>query len=490
MPTSTPATTDNEGRFELKQVEAGRYDFFASHTGYINQEYQAKGAENGAMLSLVSGQEISDVQFRLRRAAVITGKVTNDSGEPMMGVTVLVLRKPSAEELEDAGPGVRKQEMFSEPVGVTDDRGEYRIFGLKPGEYYVKAAESGEARFFSRQMENWSDSVLLRELGSRYAPLYYPGVLQLDQAQAVTLRAGEEMQADFSMHRVKLTEVSGRVVGADGSPARDAYVTLTVPGVSDYGGEMGGSTDSKGEFSIKGVPPGSYILTAGQSDQGHHYWAWQKVEVGEQKIDPIVIAVGRGAKIQGRIIAARKGAVALDRVRVDLQAVSEDEDGASSYAEVKKDGTFELDGVADGAYTLNTYGPEQGSFVKSAHLGSEDVLQQGVQVEIGVVTGSLEIVISSDGAQLEGTVTDSDKNQPLAGAQVMAKADPPTQYNHFRLREASTDQNGHYILKDVPPGKFTVRAKSLRPELAYLRSKPIALQSRWATASAARLISS
>lgn len=76
-------TTDNQGHFELNQIEAGLYEFFASHVGYLEQQYKAKGTEDGAMLSLIPGQEVSDVLFRLVRAGVITGRVLDDSGEPI-----------------------------------------------------------------------------------------------------------------------------------------------------------------------------------------------------------------------------------------------------------------------------------------------------------------------------------------------------------------------------------------------------------------------
>src|SRR5271166_2871267 len=239
---------------------------------------------------------------------------------------------------------------------------------------------------------------------AKYAPLLYPGVLQIDQAQPVVVTAGEEAHADFAMRRIKTTEVAGRVVGADGSPASRAYVALRIPNVNDWGGGVASGTDSKGEFSIKGVPPGSYILSASQSEQGRHYHAQQKVEVGETKIDSIVVAIGRGAKQQGRVVSSGGVGVDLSRARINLGSTAEDETAAFAYAEVKKDGTFELDGVADGSYMLGLWGLEQGWFVKSAHVGSADVLQNGVQVENGAAGGRLEIVISSAGAQVEGTV--------------------------------------------------------------------------------------
>ncbi len=309
-------TTDSDGRFELKQIESGRYEFFASHVGYLEQQYQAKGPGEGegAVLSLASGQEVGDVLFRLVHAAVITGKVVDDAGEPMANVTITVLRKPSTEEMGDATPRAREQELNSVSVGVTDDRGDYRVFGLKPGEYYVKAAGSADAPTIFGPMSVGDDYMVLKELGSQYAPLFYPSVLQADQAQAVTVRAGEEAQADFAMRRIKVTEVAGRVIGADGAPAAHAYVALRVPNVNDWGGDLGVGTDAQGEFSIKGVPPGSYILSVNQEEHGRRrYTTQQKVEVGETKIDSIVIAIGRGAKLQGRIISS--GGVGLDLSR-------------------------------------------------------------------------------------------------------------------------------------------------------------------------------
>jgi protocatechuate 3,4-dioxygenase beta subunit len=472
-------TTDNEGHFEMKQIEAGRYEFFASHIGYLEQRYQAKGAEEGqgAMLSLISSQEIGDVLFRMVRASAITGKVLDDTGEPMMAVNVSVLRKLTEEERENEGPRGKKLEMTSVSVVQTDDRGEYRIFGLEPGEYFVKAAENAESLYMFGQMEEGSDARVLRELGTQYAPLDYPGALQVDQAQAVTLRAGEEMQADFFMHRVKLVEVAGRVIGPDGSPAVGAYVFLSQPGVSDWGGELGRGTDSKGEFSIKGVSPGSYIVSAGTRDKGKLYNTQQKIEVGEAKADSILLTLGAGATIHGRLVAAAGISLPAARTMVRLDSPAVEGEADVAYTEVNKDGSFELDGVADGNYALITTGLEQGWFLKSAHVGSEDVLLKGVQVENGAVAGRLEIVVSSDGAQIEGAVTDSEQNQTLAGVQLRAKPEPETDYNHFLSRRTATDQNGHYLFKDLPPGKYEVSARILPagPGAPAVKSDPVAL---------------
>jgi hypothetical protein len=170
---------------------------------------------------------------------------------------------------------------------------------------------------------------------------------------------------------------------------------------------MGSGTDAKGEFSIKGVPPGSYILSARQHDQDKLYVTRQKLEVGEEKLDSVIIAFGRGTNITGRVRAGSPGSNALERIRVGLEPTDDANEGAYASAEVKKDGSFQFNDVADGGYALHV-GVEEGWFVKSARLGGEDVFQKGVQVEKGASGGSLEIVLSSEGAQLDGTVTDKE----------------------------------------------------------------------------------
>jgi 5-hydroxyisourate hydrolase-like protein (transthyretin family) len=124
-PQAFAANTDSDGRFEIKKVAPGQYRFSASHTGYVAQQYKAKTVGRGALLTLIPGQEVNDGLFRLVRAAVVTGRVVDESGEPMARVGVTALRKLTAEEKEDWGPQAGKQEFMPSNAALTDDRGEY-----------------------------------------------------------------------------------------------------------------------------------------------------------------------------------------------------------------------------------------------------------------------------------------------------------------------------------------------------------------------------
>jgi protocatechuate 3,4-dioxygenase beta subunit len=450
------ALTDGEGHFQIKDVPPGRYRFSASRTGFVAQQYQAKGTSQGAVLSLGPGQQIDDTLFRLVRAGVVSGRVIDEAGEPLANVWVSALRRPTEEEREDWSKG-QKQHQFVQASGAkTDDRGEYRIFGLKPGDYYLKASESPDLDQVGN-IDGSDNYFLLRQIVTEYAPLYYPGVLQISDAQAIPLRAGEEVRADFEMRRVKTVEVAGRVIGADGKPATHAYLLLGVPGVGDLGGDLEGSTDSKGEFLIKHVSPGSYILTAVQNDENRHEFTRQKLEVAESDLKSVILSFGRGTDIRGQIISQGSNP-AIDRLGLGLESQDEDE-SISGAAQAKKDGTFLLADVPDGSYAVDVWDLEKGWFIKAIHYGSIDVLEKGLQVEHGSSSGTLEVVISSAGAEMEGTVNDQD-GKPIVAAQVRMRPEPETSFNRTRAHTTGTDQNGHFSFSSLAAGKYKVWARS------------------------------
>jgi uncharacterized GH25 family protein len=452
------AITDSDGHFQVKNVPAGRYRFSASRTGFVAQQYQAKGLSQGAVLSLVPAQQIDDSLFRLVRAGVVTGRVVDEAGEPLANVSVSTLRRPTAEEREDWSKAQKQHQYVSASSARTDDRGEYRIFGLKPGDYYLKVAESPDYDQVGEMggEGDFNDYFLLRQVGTEYAPLYYPGVLQISDAQPISLRAGEEVRADFEMRRVKAVEVAGRVIGPDGKPATHAFLLLAVPGIDEWGGDLEASTDSKGEFFIKHVPPGTYILTAQQEDESRHEVTRQRIEVAESDLKSVVLAFGHGTDIHGHIIG--EGAnLAIDRIGLVLESQDEDE-SLSGWAQAKKDGSLLLTDVVDGSYTVSVWGLEKGWFVKSIHFGATDVLQKGLQLEQGSSSGTLEVVISSAGAELQGTVTDQD-GKPIVAAQVRMRPDPETSFNRTRAHTTGTDQNGHFSFSSLPAGKYKVWAR-------------------------------
>jgi len=463
------ASSDSDGHFTLKGVPPGRYQFFAARSGFVEQHYKAGVNDTAPLFSLKPGEKVSDVLFRLIAAAVITGRVSNEDGEPMQDAQVVALRRPNEDELEDPdSPSARKMEMQPVKAAVSDDRGQYRIFGLKPGEYFIKADDSSDP---SPRMPVDESFWAQRSLGSEYAPVYFPGVAQVSQAQVVPLKAGEEAQADITMRRVKTVEIAGRLVGAKG-PAANVMVNLepTDMSVSDFGRED--TTDDKGSFRLRNVPEGTYYIVAFQKEEGTHVYAStarQKIEVGGENIEGLTVSLGGGVTLSGRIKLEVAGAVDLDRIQLSLRSI--DQDGYfGGQGEIKKDGSFEIKSVHDGNYALSVWGLDEPAYIKSVRRGPDDALEKGVQVE-GNSSARLEITVASDGAKLDGTVSDDDG--PVIGARVRLVPDPLTPYNHLRIDSTTTDQLGHFSVSNIAPGKYKLTAKPmLSSEKAAYKAEP------------------
>ena len=450
------ATTDNDGQFTIKGIPPGRYRFLASHSGFVQQHYKAAPGESGPIFSLSAGEKVSGALFRLVAAVVITGRVSNEDGDPMQRVEVVALRRPSEEEMEDDDIRPRKVRMQSVGSAETDDRGQYRIFGLKPGEYYVRAEDAFRPHGGMVVDESYW---MTRSLGSEYGAAYYPGVNQAAQAQVIPIKAGEEVQADVALRRVKTVDIAGRVIGPSG-PVADTMVRLEPADRSDSDLDRSDNTDEKGNFHLRGVPEGTYYIVAYQRQENAAVFesrVRQKVEVMGENIESLTISLNTGTTIQGRIRIDGSSAVALDRVGLALSSV--DEDGQmGGHGDVKKDGSFEIKSVYDGNYALHVWGLEGDAYVKSVRRGPDDLLDKGLQVE-GGSSGKIEMVIGTDGAQLDGSVADDEG--PVIGAQLRLVPDPLTPYNRFRVERATTDQLGHFSVTDIAPGKYRVTAKPM-----------------------------
>ncbi len=466
------STTDSDGHFLLKDVPPGRYRFVATRPGFVNQPYQARGSDDGALLSLTSGEKVSDVLFRMIASGVITGRVINDEGEGVVHAQVMALRAPSEDEIEDQGamnpqqPAVRP-ELWPVASVQTDDRGQYRIFGLKPGDYYIRAENS----FDPDNNIRVDESFWVQQLeGSEYAPAYYPGVTQSSQAQVASVKAGDEMQADVLMQRTKTAEIGGHVIGRNG-PTKGVWVSLMQRGADISGSDRQDATDETGAFRFKGVPPGSYLISAYTREEGDNVYeprGQQKIEVSGENIDSLTILLGGGTNLQGRITVAGAGSPALDQVRISLSGI--DGDSFGGHGEVKKDGTFEIRAVNDGDYALTVWGLEKNWYVKSVRLGAEDILEKGLQLESGSAGGRLDVVVSSASAELEGSVSGHDG--ALMGARIWIAPEPETPYNRSRSRSEKTDQRGHFAVTGLAPGTYRLRARYSAAPGKTLRSEP------------------
>lgn len=224
--------------------------------------------------------------------------------------------------------------------------------------------------------------------------------------------------------------------------------------------DHGTTSDTEGKFTLRDVSSGTYIVEAQTRDGGKFYSARQKVDVGKDDIDSLLLSFGKGTNLTGRLVNAGDSTLKLENARLFLIPVDDD---AASYvnAPIQKDGSFEFDHLAEGSYALQFTGLSH-VYIKSARLGSDDVLEKGVQVEKTMNSTNLEVVVSSALARLDGSVTSS--NQPVIGATVRAVPQPETTFMERRSRQVVTDQHGRFTFDEIRPGEYKIIANRASDE--------------------------
>ena len=257
------ATSDADGRYELRDMPAGTYRLVVSKSGFVTLGLdQRRTTEEARTITLGEGQRVA-ASFALPRAGAITGRVVDDAGEPVADVRVQALRSRIVE-------GTRRLLPFG-VIDTTDDTGSYRVFGLEPGEYYITALVSSPTPEDARMSAVTGP---LRGDVRSTVPVFYPGAPSLDQAQPVTVGVGGDVRADIFLAPLRTATVSGAVLNSTGSPAADATIELRSEALS-WGFSPAGPmplllsahANADGSFELPNVPPGSYTLLARAQNQ-------------------------------------------------------------------------------------------------------------------------------------------------------------------------------------------------------------------------------
>jgi len=472
-------TTDGDGRFSISGIAPGRYHFQASKNGYVSQAYHPDDSAGGeTVLELLDGQQIEKVLFRLSRAAVILGRITDENGEPMVGIQVTALTSKGRPE-GLLWPAFKSQWAVVK-AATTNDLGEFRLFGLPPGNYYVAAAESGFADLASTLAAVSADNAsagMVSELstafvvrgggggggevtwfesgqqGSHHPPLYYPGVTQRSQAQRIHMTAGQETRIDIALRPEKTFTVSGRIFEPTGKPAAQTFVAIHSQELGSSFSDLRttGVTDAQGKFEIKGVLPGSYTASATSAQDGKNLSAQQALDVAGENVTGIQMHLSGGVDLSGRVIATPGSNVDLGELQAMLWPLN-----AGSFATMKKDGTFTFSNVQAGTYGLQVFGLPEGWYLSSIAYGQANVLEDGLKLGESTANPAIEIVIKQGTAQIEGVVLRRD--DPAPGSVVRLTPEHASAYRQDTSRTATTDQRGHFIIKDVVPGRYRATA--------------------------------
>jgi hypothetical protein len=411
-----------------------------TRVGFVAAEYgQRKPDTPGAVLMLHAGQELKDLQFRLIPAGVISGKIYDDDGEPLPSVQVSAVRQVYSEG---------KRSRASASFAATNDLGEYRLFGLAPGRYFVSCV-------YPRWNRGDPEDETIDTQEEGYAKLYYPGTPDVAKAGPITIKAGEEVSSiDVLMRKVPVHQVRGNVYNQITHKPGVGVVLILLPKANNHEWDYAGSSEvqkSDGSFAIPEVLPGSYTLISFWFDEEISHVNQQAIDVGDADVEGLAVTVSPGTNVSGHIVWEGRPAMEKDELTVTPQAVDVPA-GMRGQSRVGRDNLFTLKGLGEGSYRAEVTGMSKDCYLKDMHYGEASVLKDGFTVTRGEA-GSLEIVLSSRGARVEGTVMDSD-GLPQAGLSVVLVPELSQRENSQKYKTASTDQYGHFDLHGIAPGDY------------------------------------
>jgi Carboxypeptidase regulatory-like domain len=478
--------TDRSGRFEFRSIAPGSYRIAAARNGYARQEYgqRAFGTE-GRVLTVVAGQPVETITIGLTPAGTVTGVVKDPSGELIAGLEIRLLQHVY---------GAYGQRTFvAAGSDRTDDRGEYRVFWVTPGRYYLVALPSASARAVATFGVPAGANEVLE---NRFPPTYYPGTIDLSQASLIDVRPGEELTGiDVSVSRQALFRVRGRVVDPrTGQPPRTASVTIVPRGPAVPVAAFRSASPynpSDGTFELGDVAPGAYwvrtIVTAASADSiltadaagrtvadifteslmADRRVAQVAVDVAGSDVDGLVIAVGAGVSIRGRLRVDGSTLAAvgnLDRLQVTLRPATTGTP-SSTHRPVSTDGVFRLDSVSPGDYVVTVQPLPPEYYVKEARLDQVDALEQPLVIA-GPVPGTLDVLLSRASGRIDGTVVDS-RGHGVSGVQAVLVPAQRLRWRFDLFRTAATDSTGRFSLSGIPPGDYSLFSWEALQAFAY-----------------------
>lgn len=456
------ATTNAEGRYEIRNLPAGAYKLIVSKSGFISLEFgQRRPFETASTITLREGEAAAG-NIALIRGGAIFGHVHDTEGEPAIGARVQVLRVRSE--------GGRRRLLVVGAGDQTDDTGAFRIYGLPPGEYYVSAATG------------------LIDAVKRDPPVYYPGTWNFAEAQPITLGAGEQASADFQIvDSVRAAMVSGVVVNSSGAPAPGAMVNLNSDTISQAPGVPGSlvlhaDAAADGSFTIQNVPPGPYTLTAQLMMQPFDAGfvaaardappagggppppnlalreqilnrmpetASMPIVVTSEGVSGITLNTRRGGRLNGRFVADTGVTRRLPTGLIARLRSSGTGNIQMTMNGGNDTGEFQLAGVG-GPSRLEVDGVPDGWAVKAILVDGEDVTDEPFDLSGKNVT--LRVVMTDRPTTLTGTV---ESNSEIRDHNVLVFAEDATKWtarSRF-VRTTRADADGRFQIRGLPPGE-------------------------------------
>ncbi len=454
--------TDGDGLYEFIELPAGRYNIFVSRSGFVSLQFgQRRPFESGRPLDVGNAQFVDKIDFALPRGGVIAGRVTDELGEPLAGVRMQAMRYQYL-------PNGRRQLT---PVGggglfggvATNDLGEFRLYSLMPGTYIVSAAPVDLGGIMT------SPGAPASTQNDGHGITYYPGTINVDEAQSIAVGIAEVANASFALVPQRMTRVTGQVRDSQGKPLA-ASLSLRTQSGDGMSMRMLAMAGPDGKFSVASVPPGDHFIEVSPRP-GDEESASVPIAAGGQDVTDLIITTSPGKTLAGQVIFDGASAAAKS---LRVSASSPDPGGPqptriydNNQGVIDEKGRFQVRGLS-GRAVFNAFsaGPGAGApswFLKSVTIDGENFTDIPFDVSNLRDDTNVEIVLTDKQTTTSGTVRNARGEQVIDYTVVvfperLREGAMPARYT----RAVRPDQQGRFETRGLPPGDyFAVAVESL-----------------------------
>jgi protocatechuate 3,4-dioxygenase beta subunit len=434
------ATTDAEGRYEFKEVRAGRYTISANKGSYVGLSYgQQRPLDAAKPLQILDNQTVERVDLTLPRGSVITGRIVDEFGEPMSDVQIAPQHYQFVQGQRRLVPAGRQ--------ASTDDMGEFRLFGVPPGQYYLSAT--------------WRPTNPMNaEDKTAYAPMYFPGTDNLAQARRITLAAGQQISdIVMALKPIKATRITGTATTSDGRPMAGSIMVMSSGGFG-FNMTSGGPIRPDGAFAVNGLAPGEYTVRAqtfGPGGVGET--ASAKITATGEDILDLHLVGAKPSTAAGRVVLDPASATAVPPGLLFMLLPMEPGEMpmGSPPARLAEDGTFELKS-GPGRMRINIMGLG-GWALRAVRLNGTDITDAGLEFKPNEDIAGVEIELTNKLTVISGVVTNA-RGEAVKDYSTIAFSQDREKWKVVNRYQGMgrPDQDGRFKISGLPPSDYYIIA--------------------------------
>jgi hypothetical protein len=446
------AVSDETGSFKFDHLPAGRYILTAEREGYYAPPV---GDDSETMITRIvdarNGEVPTSIELRMVQAAAISGQIHDPLGKPVPGIRV--------ETYQLSYPnGVPTWDSKVNP-NYTNDTGEFRFTGLRPGQYFI--------------------GVIPRVIGyvvdSQWARTFYPGTVDPMAAQELTIREGEDVKgiditirtSNTGKYKISGIAINSRSNSADKSIS-EFYVVPRVPLLTDgtrlspHMNVLPAATRTNGEFEIWDVEPGLYDLYPMVLDfnSRRYFTSRTPIEVRNGDIRGLSLSVDGGSTLSAELVltGTNSQSIKLDSLQMNLTMLRP---ARFPFASIlgslpfSADGRLKVENVPEATYAIAIAGLPGTAYISDIRQGDRSIYDEGV--DVGKVPLSIQVQVDLSGGSIGGVVETSDAT-PAASVTVILVPRIEHRRNRSLFKVVSTNSDGHFSMNGVMPGQYTILA--------------------------------